>query len=49
MIDGKNGIINKMKYLQKIIFINENSLNVTVVFLIYQKRFENIRQKSNVL
>lgn len=49
MIDGKNGIMNKMKYLQKIIFINENSLNVTVVFLFYQKRFENIRQKSNVL
>ena len=49
MIDGKNGIMNKMKYLQKIIFINENSLNVTVVFLYYQKRFENIRQKSNVL
>ena len=49
MIDGKNGIMNKMKYLQKIIFICENTLNFINFFILNKKRFENKRQKSNAL
>ena len=49
MIDGKNGIMNKMKYLQKIIFICENTLNFMAFFFLTKKVFENKRQKSNAL
>ena len=49
MIDGKNGIMNKMKYLQKIIFIFENTPNFMTFFFLTKKRFENKREISNAL
>ena len=49
MTDGKNGIMNKMKHLQKIIFICENSLNFMVVFLFHQKKFLKTKDKKVIL